>query len=172
MALHLLSLLRLRRLATPALTLLGLAPAVQAQIKTASTPVKSAGQLFTLEIPWSSVAQSRTGGEPVRFTGSSRIVSRLVLSPETGRHRLLANFDFNGVIGEGTQSRTRYEFRTQEAIVLPHTGTQTVGLSFPMEPRPGSPAPLPRAGLASFVFTVNLSTGEITNMKFSGLSLS
>ncbi len=171
MPLHLLSLLRLRRLAIPALATLGLTPPAQAQTKTTSTPPRSAGQLFTLEIPWNSLARPGAGGEPVQFTGSSRIVSRLVLAPETGRHRLLANFDFNGVIGEGTISRTRYELKTQESIVLPHTGTQTVALSFPMEPRPGSPLPRPRSGLASFVFTVNLSTGEITNLKSSGLSL-
>lgn len=159
------------------LTAVGLVGAVQGQSATTNPAVppnplvSGAGQLFTLKVPVLDTASAPSGGEPVKFTGTGTITSRLVRSPETGEHVLLATFDFNGIVGVGRQSGTRYVLTAHEAMVLPHAPVQSVSLSFPMEPDPGSPLPLVRSGLADVRFAVNMATGQIIAITSSRMGL-
>lgn len=143
----------------------------QARARAQARAQARAGTTFFFDVPVNHIAAANDAGEAVQFTGTGTIESRLVLDPDTSAHVLVATFDFNGITGVGQISRSTYQLTTREAMMLPHADTQSISLTFPMEPRPRDVLQQLRTGVAHVRFAVNPGTGEITAITASSMAL-
>ncbi|MBP8270299.1 MAG: hypothetical protein KAX42_00355 [Sphaerotilus sp.] len=132
---------------------------------------QTAPPVYTTRIPVSYYAPATASGEAVLFTGTGTISSRVSRDAATGASSLLATFDTNGIVGTGYPSLTKYVLNSHEQMVLPHTWSQKVQLSFPMEPAPGSAVTRLRSGTVNLTFMVEMATGKVLQISSSSLSL-
>lgn len=147
--------------------------ATGASLGLAPTPAaaQTAPPVYTTSVYLSYYAPATATGEAVLFSGTGKITSRVSRDTDTGTTSLIATFDTTGIVGTGYPSLTKYVLTSREQMILPHALLQTVQLSFPMEPAPGSKLTALRSGTVNLTFFVELITGTVLQISSSTVSL-
>jgi hypothetical protein len=117
--------------------------------------------VHTLRLPVNYIGRATTTLEAVTLTGVGLLHTRVSRDAETGVQTLLADFDMRGVVGQGLPSLTRYVITSVESLVLPHQPTQTLEITFPMEPVGGLLQRTLRMGVVKLVMLVDMHTGAV-----------
>jgi hypothetical protein len=112
-----------------------------------------------------------SSGEQVLFQGQATLETQLVKDPVTPVHELLVNVSWSGLTGTAYPSLTRYVLNGRESVMLPHASLQSMEISFPMVPQPGSPIMATRSGIANFSFFVNTTTGAVIALASGSMSV-
>lgn len=132
---------------------------------------QTAPPVYTAAVYLSYRAPATVTGESVLFSGTGTITTRVSRDAATGVSSLVATFDTKGIVGTGYPSLTRYVLNSREQMILPHALSQTVELSFPMEPTPGSPIKTLRSGTVNMTFFTDMNTGAVVQIRSSSVSL-
>lgn len=137
-----------------------LATAAQAQ---------TAGAINTFVLPFGYYALAATG-EPVTFSGSVTFETQRITDPTAG-DQLLVKLFWTNVAGTASPSLTRYVVTGSENVVLPHASSQTMEITFPLVPEPGSKVMTTRTGVANITFLVSLTTGAFLGLSSAVISI-
>ena len=101
--------------------------------------------------------------ESVTFSGTAKVATRLAPDPDFGAPSLVISIDLTGLSGVGSSTpRTKYVIGGPEILQQRLAPTHSVDITFPFYPSGTMGTTGARSGTASFTFSVDGTTGEVS----------